>query len=149
MESQVLHTVWYNISGEAAVEIWYWSLWGVTGLTSWHNVNYFSRQVSVSCLQKDLLLPRRPESFCRDANLWRSPRHSAVKDLVRRGHNMGHLERKMPFYEDTVDEKRGSVAVPGEGHVPPVIRSDLSVNMKGEKKWSYWWAQVDLSTHCV
>ena len=56
-----------------------------------------------------------------------------VKDLVRRGQNMGHLERKMPFYEDTVDEKRGSVAVPGEGHVLPVIRSDLSVNMKGEK----------------
>ena len=26
MESQVLHTVWCNISGKAAVEIWYWSL---------------------------------------------------------------------------------------------------------------------------
>ena len=26
MESQVLHTVWCNISGEAAGEIWHWSL---------------------------------------------------------------------------------------------------------------------------
>ena len=26
MKSQVLHTVWCDISGEAAGEIWYWSL---------------------------------------------------------------------------------------------------------------------------
>ena len=31
MESQVLHTVWCNISGEATGEIWYWSLLGVKG----------------------------------------------------------------------------------------------------------------------
>ena len=30
MKSQVLHTVWCNISGEAAGEIWNWSLLGVT-----------------------------------------------------------------------------------------------------------------------
>ena len=33
MKSQVLHTVWCNISGEAAGEIWNWSLSGVKGLT--------------------------------------------------------------------------------------------------------------------
>ena len=32
MKSQVLHTVWCNISGEAAGEIWYWSLLGMKGL---------------------------------------------------------------------------------------------------------------------
>ena len=32
MKSQVLHTVWCNISGEAAGEIWTWSLLGVEGL---------------------------------------------------------------------------------------------------------------------
>ena len=32
MKNQVLHTVWYNISGEAAGEIWTWSLLGVKGL---------------------------------------------------------------------------------------------------------------------
>ena len=32
MQSQVLHTVWCNISGEAAGEIWHWSLLGVKGL---------------------------------------------------------------------------------------------------------------------
>ena len=32
MKSQVLHTVWCNISGEAAGEIWNWSLLGVKGL---------------------------------------------------------------------------------------------------------------------
>ena len=32
MKSQVLHTVWYNISGEAVGEIWNWSLLGVKGL---------------------------------------------------------------------------------------------------------------------
>ena len=33
MKSQVLHTVWCNISGEAAEESWCWSLLGVKGLT--------------------------------------------------------------------------------------------------------------------
>ena len=32
MESQVLYTVWCRISGEAAGEIWTWSLLGVKGL---------------------------------------------------------------------------------------------------------------------
>ena len=32
MKSQVLHTVWCNISGEAAGEVWTWSLLGVKGL---------------------------------------------------------------------------------------------------------------------
>ena len=32
MKSQVLYTVWCNISGEAAGEIWHWSLLGVKGL---------------------------------------------------------------------------------------------------------------------
>ena len=32
MKSQVLHTVWCNITGEAAGEIWIWSLLGVKGL---------------------------------------------------------------------------------------------------------------------
>ena len=31
MKSQVLHAVWCNISGEAAGEIWHWSLLGVKG----------------------------------------------------------------------------------------------------------------------
>ena len=33
MKSQVLHTVWSNISGEAVGGIWNWSLVGVKGLT--------------------------------------------------------------------------------------------------------------------
>ena len=33
MNSQVLHTVWCNISAEPAGEIWHWSLLGVKGLT--------------------------------------------------------------------------------------------------------------------
>ena len=32
MKSQVLHTVWCNITGEAAGEILHWSLLGVKGL---------------------------------------------------------------------------------------------------------------------
>ena len=38
MKSQVLLTVWYNISGEAAGEIWHWSLSGVKGLSHWVGV---------------------------------------------------------------------------------------------------------------
>ena len=38
MKSQVPHTVWCYISGEAAGEIWHWSLLGVRGLTiRWHS----------------------------------------------------------------------------------------------------------------
>ena len=33
MKSQVLHTVWRSISGEAAGESWHWSLSGVKGLS--------------------------------------------------------------------------------------------------------------------
>ena len=32
MKGQVLHTLWCNISGEAAGEIWHWSLLGVKGV---------------------------------------------------------------------------------------------------------------------
>ena len=38
MKSQVLHTVWRNISCEAAREIWHWSLSGVKGLNGWENL---------------------------------------------------------------------------------------------------------------
>ena len=34
MKSQVLHTVWRSVSGEAAGEIWHWSLLGVKGLNN-------------------------------------------------------------------------------------------------------------------
>ena len=37
MKSQVLHTVWCNITGEATGEIWTWSLLGVKVLTGAHN----------------------------------------------------------------------------------------------------------------
>ena len=36
MKSQVLHTVWCNISGEAAGELWNWSPLGVKGLNLAH-----------------------------------------------------------------------------------------------------------------
>ena len=40
MKSQVLHTVWCNMTGEATGEIWTWSLSGVKGITVsllvWH-----------------------------------------------------------------------------------------------------------------
>ena len=38
MKSQIPHTVRCNISGEAAEEIWHWSLLGVKGLKGWENV---------------------------------------------------------------------------------------------------------------
>ena len=38
MKSQILHTVWCNISGDAAGEIWSWSLLGVKGLVMFDEV---------------------------------------------------------------------------------------------------------------
>ena len=35
MKSQVPHTMWCNITGEAAGEVWHWSLSGVKGLSVW------------------------------------------------------------------------------------------------------------------
>ena len=35
MKRHVLHTAWCNISGEAAEELWNWSLLGVKGLIMW------------------------------------------------------------------------------------------------------------------
>ena len=44
MKSQVLHTVWCNMTGEATGEIWTWSLFGVKGLimpiTIWDDAEY-------------------------------------------------------------------------------------------------------------
>ena len=41
MKSQVLYTVWCNISGEAAGEVWFWSLLGVKG----SNVVFHMRRI--------------------------------------------------------------------------------------------------------
>ena len=41
MESQVLHTVWCNIAGEAAGEIWNWSFLGVKGLNIGSNYSIY------------------------------------------------------------------------------------------------------------
>ena len=38
MNSQVLHTVWCYITGEAAGEIWNWPLLGVKGLIDKMNI---------------------------------------------------------------------------------------------------------------
>ena len=46
MKSQVLHTLWPNISGEAAGETWNWSLLGVKGLMNFGS--FFIRQTSLS-----------------------------------------------------------------------------------------------------
>ena len=40
MKNQVLHTVWCNISGETAGEIWTWSLLGVKGLKEYLQTAY-------------------------------------------------------------------------------------------------------------
>ena len=61
MKSQVLHTVWWNISGEATGEVWNWSLLGVKGLINpfkeWQiklipNLQYgaYSEKWCLSCL---------------------------------------------------------------------------------------------------
>ena len=47
MKSQILLTVWCNISGEAAGEIWHWSLSGVKGLK--HTLLFFRRTGPTQC----------------------------------------------------------------------------------------------------
>ena len=39
MKSQVLHTVWCNIAGEAAGEIWHWSLLDKTFVEPWYGIS--------------------------------------------------------------------------------------------------------------
>ena len=50
MESKVLHTVWCDISGEAAGEIWHWALLGVKGLTNPTCLPQLQRQLDVDIL---------------------------------------------------------------------------------------------------
>ena len=47
MKSQVLHTVWCNITGEATGEIWTWSLLGVKGLSPQKNGNTITHIIIV------------------------------------------------------------------------------------------------------
>ena len=49
MKSQVLLTVWCNISGEAAGEIWHWSFSGMKGLTWTLSKVVILRQLSQAC----------------------------------------------------------------------------------------------------
>ena len=68
MKSQVLLTVWCNISGEAAGEIWSWSFLGVKGLTfrnskkaNWRHREFntfFNDPVSICSPGMKQLLPR-------------------------------------------------------------------------------------------
>ena len=50
MKSQVLHTVWCNMSREAAGEIWNWSLLGVKGLNSNQDLQVISAQSEWTCV---------------------------------------------------------------------------------------------------
>ena len=49
MKSQVLHAVWCNIPGEAAGEIWNWSLLGVKGLNMAQLISCFNMIFTEVC----------------------------------------------------------------------------------------------------
>ena len=51
MKRHNLHTVWCNISGEAAGEIWHWSLLGVKGFKAW---DFKSNAYTSSVLESSL-----------------------------------------------------------------------------------------------
>ena len=54
MKSQVLHTIWCNISGEAAGEIWNWSLWEWKGN---------AKCLSITCLANGFSLSEEQRRF--------------------------------------------------------------------------------------
>ena len=72
MKSQVLHTVWCNISCEAAGEIWNWSLLGVKGLTRQHDhtgMALISRALEIQRrTMKQYQLRKCPGTFLRRAS---------------------------------------------------------------------------------
>ena len=69
MKIQVLHTVWCHISGEAAREIWIWSLLGVKGLIVGQNLDFVQHMSCYSvrfahCAAKSgLKYKREPEEM--------------------------------------------------------------------------------------
>ena len=68
MESQVLHTVWCTIPGEAAGEIWNWSLLGVKGLNGWESVLFelrSERDNGADAAQQGID-PRRPAAIWKE-----------------------------------------------------------------------------------
>ena len=84
MKSHVLHTVWCNISGEAAGEIWYWSLLGVKGLS--HCPSLLSARLH-RCVEPALpVFPGRHVSHC--LGMQRVPEllESATNPVGRIGH---------------------------------------------------------------
>ena len=99
MKSQVLHTVWCNISGEAAGEIWNWSLFGMKGLNALCLIKFCFPAHSLSRLRwrsrrSDLVL--RPWAFsqtrdvCTDCTDWL---------WVVDGHCYGSLFREQNHWE--------------------------------------------------
>ena len=70
LKRQVLHTVWCNISGEAAGEIWTWSLLGVKGLSPGQTVPQLHRSCELG-LSWEYLLARTLDKGRKDTSLRR------------------------------------------------------------------------------
>ena len=99
MKSQVLHTVWSIISaGEAAGEMWNWSLLGVTGL----NLSFIDLAQRFSGID-NLLLPMLGTMLTTDASFYdhvqqRSQLVIATCDLGEKG-NRKKIKRVLNSFE--------------------------------------------------
>ena len=126
MKSYVLHTVWCHISGEAAGEIWHWSLSGVKGLIqSSNSTPRLPARVSVmadrSLEQGRLLI----------LSSWSCPQRMAGKSLPRfsfilRSHLEQHELSKtvMTCVASKKLHPHGNVLAPGPWVNPHVTSDD-------------------------
>ena len=102
MESQVLHTVWCNISGEAEGEIRHWSLLGMTRFNRIGSVSLFScQELSVSVLFS--LLNRLCSSSFRSQNFYFPERAG-----YPHGDNVGPRFVVMETHYDNPEKKSGA-----------------------------------------
>ena len=89
MESQVLHTVWCNIAGEATGEIWNWSFLGVRGLKIIRMIMYgafweflYDHSLMHACVESRLLFIRMTVTDGTTINVLLSWELNELRDAV-------------------------------------------------------------------
>ena len=101
MKSQVLHTVWCNISGESAGEIWNWSLSGVKGLKYGRNQCRCQLTRVRSLVTNEQRLRATSELVRCESSVW-YVKHASIAESSQRRWRGGWITR--PF--DEADQSR-------------------------------------------
>ena len=155
MKSQVLHTVWCNISGEAAGEIWNWSLLGMKGRAVW----LFSFFFCWSCVSSRVMFWFRFKSHSRYALvvlctnwetffftwtilwLWSSPHH--------RANVQGRLKKTLSLVKTQKRKCCNFLPCSRLDKIGRNVKRDVLPGICRKAAWACDWANLPFAVFCL